>query len=315
MIDNPNYNQRASSSAIERGLAATIKICGIFPFILFFAYVAAAQVIPHSCGRGKSGGVINNKAVKLVIPESSLEAKAAGASGRVIVQVTVNETGDIISAAATKGNSLLYEATVAAARQSKFRPAIDCAGLPYKTTGVIVYDFPAQMSWLQIGFEIVNAEMASEFSSNFPTTKISAALPNAWNEEKLRLRELLTKQAPLSAEDRRKAEKTDHAALLLELKDLLKNRLAGNVLESWYFEVGLTLGKVYAQVSDDNALPLNLIEVQRLAATMPPNVFKAVEVELKKLASFAEKHKLNETDKAIIETTAERIGEMQFDGN
>ena len=89
-----------------------------------------------------SGGVLNGKAISLPKPAYPAIAKAARASGRVTVQVTVDENGNVISANAVSGHPLLKASAVSAARQAKFSPT-KLAGQPVKVTGVIVYNFVA----------------------------------------------------------------------------------------------------------------------------------------------------------------------------
>jgi len=87
-----------------------------------------------------SGGVINGRAVNLVKPAYPAAAKATRVSGAVNVQVLIDETGSVVSAAAVSGHPLLRAAAEEAARNSKFVPTL-IAGRPIKVTGVIVYNF------------------------------------------------------------------------------------------------------------------------------------------------------------------------------
>lgn len=87
-----------------------------------------------------SGGVVNDKATKLVQPPYPAAARAVRASGAVNVQVTIDENGNVISASATSGHPLLRQAAEQAARASKFVPTL-LSGQPVKVTGVIVYTF------------------------------------------------------------------------------------------------------------------------------------------------------------------------------
>lgn len=89
-----------------------------------------------------SGGVLNGKAISLPKPAYPPIAKAAKASGTVVVQVVVDERGDVISARAISGNPLLQTAAVAAARGAKFSPT-KLSGQPVKITGLITYNFTA----------------------------------------------------------------------------------------------------------------------------------------------------------------------------
>ena len=90
-----------------------------------------------------SGGVLNGKAISLPKPNYPPIAKAAHAAGTVVVQVTIDENGNVISASAVSGHPLLINAAVSAARSAKFSPT-KLSGQPVKVTGVIQYNFVAQ---------------------------------------------------------------------------------------------------------------------------------------------------------------------------
>lgn len=87
-----------------------------------------------------SGGVLNGKAISLPKPAYPPIARAAHASGAVNVQVTVDESGNVISASAVSGHPLLRQSAASAARQAKFSPTI-IGGQRVKVTGVITYNF------------------------------------------------------------------------------------------------------------------------------------------------------------------------------
>ena len=90
-----------------------------------------------------SGGVLNGKAISLPKPPYSPVARAAKASGTVVVQVTVDEDGNVVSAQAVSGHPLLQPAAVAAARGAKFSPT-KLSGQPVKVTGILQYNFVAE---------------------------------------------------------------------------------------------------------------------------------------------------------------------------
>jgi len=90
-----------------------------------------------------SGGVLNGKAINLPKPPYPAIARAAHASGTVVVQVLIDENGNVVSAHAVSGHPLLQGAAVAAARSAKFSPT-KLSGQPVKVTGVIQYNFVAQ---------------------------------------------------------------------------------------------------------------------------------------------------------------------------
>ena len=90
-----------------------------------------------------SGGVLNGKAISLPKPPYPAIARAAHASGTVVVQVVIDENGNVISAHAVSGHPLLQGAARSAALQAKFSPT-KLSGQPVKVTGVIQYNFVAQ---------------------------------------------------------------------------------------------------------------------------------------------------------------------------
>lgn len=90
-----------------------------------------------------SGGVLNGKAVRLVQPPYPAIARSAHASGQVVVQVLIDENGNVVAAHATSGHPLLKAAAVNAARSSKFT-STKLSGQPVKVNGVIIYNFVGQ---------------------------------------------------------------------------------------------------------------------------------------------------------------------------
>lgn len=87
-----------------------------------------------------SGGVLNGKATSLPQPVYPAAAKAAKAAGAVVVEVTIDEDGKVISASAVSGHPLLRASAVTAARQARFSPT-KLAGKPVKVSGVLNYNF------------------------------------------------------------------------------------------------------------------------------------------------------------------------------
>lgn len=90
-----------------------------------------------------SGGVLNGKAISKPQPAYPAIARTARASGQVTVQITVDESGRVISASAVSGHPLLRQAAEGAARQARFSPTL-LSGQPVKVTGVITYNFVLQ---------------------------------------------------------------------------------------------------------------------------------------------------------------------------
>lgn len=87
-----------------------------------------------------SGGDLTNQAISLPKPPYPPVAKVARATGDVVVQVTIDEQGRVVTAHAVSGHPLLQAAAVNAARQARFEPR-KLSGKPAKLTGTIRYSF------------------------------------------------------------------------------------------------------------------------------------------------------------------------------
>jgi periplasmic protein TonB len=90
-----------------------------------------------------SGGVLNGRAISKPQPPYPAIARAARASGAVVVSVTVDESGKVISAHAVSGNPLLQQAAVQASYGWRFSPTM-LSGQPVKVTGTITFNFTLQ---------------------------------------------------------------------------------------------------------------------------------------------------------------------------
>ncbi|HKC64499.1 MAG TPA: energy transducer TonB, partial [Pyrinomonadaceae bacterium] len=88
-------------------------------------------------------GILNGHAIKLPLPRYPAEAKGEHVSGTVLVEVTIDEEGNVASAHTISGHFLLRAASEEAALKAKFTPTILC-GKPVKVTGVITYNFIAR---------------------------------------------------------------------------------------------------------------------------------------------------------------------------
>ncbi len=91
-------------------------------------------------GKPVSAGVLNGKAISKPAPPYPAIAKAAKASGTVVVSVEVDEKGGVTMARAVSGHPLLRAAAEAAARQARFSPTL-LSGKPVKVRGTLTYEF------------------------------------------------------------------------------------------------------------------------------------------------------------------------------
>jgi TonB family protein len=86
------------------------------------------------------GSVLQGHAVFRAEPLYPAVAKNERVSGTVIVEVTVSETGNVMSARAVCGPDLLVPAAVDAARRWRFSPTL-LSGVPVKVIGTITFNF------------------------------------------------------------------------------------------------------------------------------------------------------------------------------
>ena len=97
---------------------------------------------PDSSAASKliSGGVLNGKAERLPKPPYPPAARAVRVSGVVSIQVLIDEKGEVFSAQAVSGHTLLRSASVIAACGAKFMPTM-LEGSPVKVSGIITYNY------------------------------------------------------------------------------------------------------------------------------------------------------------------------------
>ena len=95
----------------------------------------------ENCEKQKSpkitggGGIVDK-----VLPQYPPIARAAHASGEVVVMIVINEEGKVIAARSVSGHPLLQSAGVKAARESTFNPYL-VDGVPVKVMGTLLYSF------------------------------------------------------------------------------------------------------------------------------------------------------------------------------
>jgi TonB family protein len=87
-----------------------------------------------------SGGVLNRLAVTLPPPTYPESAKKLRLSGIVSVEVLIDESGNVLSARAISGPTMLQEVAVDAAKRAHFSP-IKLLGKPVKVKGTVNYKF------------------------------------------------------------------------------------------------------------------------------------------------------------------------------
>ncbi|HKP85703.1 MAG TPA: TonB family protein [Blastocatellia bacterium] len=128
----------------------------LFKSFLVAVITSPFFLAPVECVRGqdkpeppkiirKADGVLQGSATKRVEPVYPPLAKAAQVSGPVMVEVTIDEEGNVIAARPISGHPLLTDAAVAAARGWRFTPT-QLGGVPVKVIGTITFNFNLDVS-------------------------------------------------------------------------------------------------------------------------------------------------------------------------
>lgn len=90
-----------------------------------------------------AGGIINGKAISKPTPAYPAEAKANRVSGKVTVQILVDEKGRVIDACAIEGPTLLLQNSENAAYRTIFSPTL-LSGQPVKVSGTVTFNYTLQ---------------------------------------------------------------------------------------------------------------------------------------------------------------------------
>jgi TonB family protein len=92
------------------------------------------------CGHSRHQHPLSESATRRVEPKYPEEAKKKGIKGNVVVEVTIDEKGNVISARALYGDNLLRPAAIEAAKGWRFTPT-QLSGKPVKVVGTITFVF------------------------------------------------------------------------------------------------------------------------------------------------------------------------------
>ena len=137
----PAQNDPAASTASSTNQSATnqatAKKAAIVDPAVRNAAIAAGE-IPAEIR--KSGGELMHSAVTRVEPRYPVLARAARVSGAVVVEVTIDEQGNVIDTQVISGHPLLRNAALKAARGWKFAPD-KVYNKPVKVVGPLTFNF------------------------------------------------------------------------------------------------------------------------------------------------------------------------------
>jgi Ca-activated chloride channel family protein len=161
----------------------------------------------------------NIKAIVLPKPEYPSAAIAAKASGAVVVEVTLDENGRVVSARASAGHDLLRQAAETAAKNAKFTVAKGSLEIA-KITGALIYNFTGEKN-ITVSPDLLNVKVEVK--------------PNKLHSSIKALVERLKNNQSTPATDEAKFVKDGKAAVIIRLKELKPETIAA--LKNLGFEV------------------------------------------------------------------------------
>jgi TonB family protein len=88
----------------------------------------------------RSEGVIRGNAIKRIVPEYPEQARSEHIEGDVVLEIKINEEGQVYSVEVQSGPKALWDACLKAASQWKFNPTV-IEGKPVKVMGQITFRF------------------------------------------------------------------------------------------------------------------------------------------------------------------------------
>lgn len=133
---DPILREAAEKAALQAKFSPTrlngdpVKVSGTIVY----------NFVVRSSESSLKGGILNGRAANLPMPEYPAAAMAVRAEGTVVVQITIDEGGNVISATAVSGHPLLRAAAVEAAKLATFAPT-RMEGQPVRVAGVLTYNF------------------------------------------------------------------------------------------------------------------------------------------------------------------------------
>lgn len=252
--------------------------------------VASGQQTPAPKPPTKTidGGVVTGKATSLPKPEYPVAALAVRAGGTVFVQVTIDESGRVISASAVSGHPLLRAAAESAAWQATFKPTL-LSGEPVKVTGVITYNFiggEPKLAWANLAlFLTMTAKDKWRPDAEALINSYSRSVIAKFPKEKEMLVGLL------------KTQGENRAEVIDEIFASLESKLSD--AQNWQLKFGKAFGEASIECRnqimnagyplDENKLRENLREIGRLANSAPSEVPAEIVSTLRGIADYAEK--------------------------
>ncbi|MGC2237569.1 MAG: energy transducer TonB [Pyrinomonadaceae bacterium] len=269
-----------------------------------------------------TGNIGGAKAILLPKPVYPVEAREAGAEGKVKVEITIDESGSVASAKAVSGHPALYEAAQNAALKSKFSvPKVGGEGT--KVSGFITYDFLIETpNWFKVGYDIAVIEKLPTLGF-FQIPVIKKVIQTDWqtetdlleqlrvirNEEKKAFDSmpverpvLMNNRTPNSASQTMSMrinippQNPQKISAAQNLLTALQARLAGDELSLWQLNLGIAFIKVQELYRNPVTRKIAVEILKPYSQNAPANVPAAYSEQLKNLIETFETKSNDETD-------------------
>lgn len=250
-----------------------------FCFLAGFGQLVSAQEKPTSDAPSTPKGLVAGKAISLAKPVYPPEARARRIGAQVRVRITVDESGNVISAKAETGDPLFHKFAEEAALKSKLSPTT-LDGVPIKVKATLTFNFVRPPDWESIGSTLAAIEMGIPGVSY--GNRIADFLGEELQEEANEY-DLLTKD-----------ETTDGKAIrATKLINSIRGKLEGlQPIDDWFFRLGLTKSRLAAFSTKTNGeadFQSHLTELTDLYNSIPPGIptertdalYKSIQISLK----------------------------------
>ncbi|MEO6588153.1 MAG: energy transducer TonB [Pyrinomonadaceae bacterium] len=298
----------------------------VFP-VLKENYVSANSDEIFTVGK-VTGNIGKAEALYLSKPFYPGEAKKDAATGKIYVQITIDETGNVVAARSTDGHPALRLAAEESARASKFRASV-VDDQHIKTDGWLIYNFEIEKSnWIKIAYDlaflhtpVVNQKLAlagmkGHFTADWTTEndllgKLEELVAQMPVPEKIDELPMLTTQTTTKNGAVFKGQtfsrrlpaipspNPEQIAVTQNLITALQSRLADNEAALWQFNLTFAILKDANFSRDPNEPRPKPETLMTFLANTPKDISPEYTEELKILIELLESSRQFENDQKI----------------
>lgn len=276
-------------------------------FILSFIFLATTVTFAQTpTPTPKVTGNVIRRAIDLAKPIYPTFAKGEKVGGKVEVQVTIDEKGNVILAKAISGSAKFQEAAVKAALASKFALTI-LQGKPVKITGTIIYNFhPKETNEEKLKYTLLGVFFP--IARTAPMNEWGAPLTEKQIANEPILKEILLPITQINSQ----TGMENRLKILNQVQESLEKILTGD--NAWQFNFGKELGGLMteiAKINNDHTANLDEIIVKKHLSKMSDSLVTAPpEYPLDILGKFKEIITLRDTEKLNSDENKAKIVQL-----